>query len=205
MARGVSLDGGELISILRHTAKVITDLRVQDLHHEGLGTHFPYTGQPMAGRRLKPETRVERRMADDHDERAAHGAKPFNAGLHEAAADALSLMTWGDSHWGESCALNGSDEQRAEHDVPDDYIGVDGHQREHSRAIGSQRIDDPAFLVLREGEPIDFSNRGNIARPFVADLDHVVSELSGERPAAQPRAAGDRVDWVAKVAAAAAA
>ena len=38
----MSLGGGELSSILRHASKALTDLRIQDLHHECLGRHVPF-------------------------------------------------------------------------------------------------------------------------------------------------------------------
>jgi hypothetical protein len=179
--RSVGLrDGGQLLSIPRHPVESITHLRGQHIHHESLGRDVPFTGQPIPDRWPKTEARVELRMSDDHDKWAARAAQPFDADLHQATTNAVSLVTRRDGQGGQPSALNGSDKQGAEHDVPDDDGVIDGHERECRRAIRSKRIHDPGFIVLSKGEPVDLSNGGYVARSLVPDIDHVDSRWSAE-------------------------
>ena len=58
--------------------------------------------------------------------------------------------------------------------MTDDPPLLRGHERQQRAAIGPQRIDDVAFLVLTERAAIHLANGRDIFGLFRSDVDHVV-------------------------------
>jgi hypothetical protein len=81
-------------------------------------------------------------------------------------------MTRDNRHRAKPGTLHGCHVHRAEHDVTDNRAMIGCHQRERGGAVGSKRIDDPAFLVLAERETIHLPNGRNIRGLLTPDVDH---------------------------------
>ena len=81
------------------------------------------------------------------------------------------------------------------HDVTNDPTLLDGNKGQQRSAIGSQRIDDVAFLVLAERTMIHVVNARDVSRFFRSNSDHVAdcpprSKRSSARPTVIVPAAG---------------
>jgi hypothetical protein len=127
-------------------------------------------------------------VPDDDDKRAPALTQPSVASRDQFRANTSALDVGIDGHWPESATLDLADLKGAVHDVPDESPFVEGHERQLSAAIGSERVDDRALMLLAEGAAIQIADRRDVFRLLLSDLDHV-GLLSAERNGVQPRGA----------------
>ena len=177
----------ELASVLCNTAECARDRRIQNVDHEGVGRHVPFRHQSKLRCGLKPESRIESRMADDDDERASCGSQALDPGSYEETADASPLMRGGHRHWSQSSAGDGPDQKRAEHNVANDGTTIDRHQRQHRGTVGTKRVDNPTLQILAERLSIHMSNSFDVARLLVSDFSQC---FAGPAKAALRRCSG---------------
>jgi hypothetical protein len=113
-------------------------------------------------------------MAHDNDQRIAEASQKIVAHLDELGSDAVALFFRHDRHRAERYALDAANSRWAVHDVTHNPTLLGRHKRQQRTAIGSQRVNDVAFLVLAERTMIHLANGLNVSGFFRSDLDHAV-------------------------------
>ena len=110
-------------------------------------------------------------MADHNDEWTPAVSKPGHTASNELAADALSLVRRNDSHRPERRAFDGTDSDRAEHDVAYDRLVGDRDQRQQGGPSLPKRIDYSPLVFLIERLAIHIADGADITGSLVPDLD----------------------------------
>lgn len=167
-----SLDSAELASELGGTCCGHLGV-VEHQRHEDIVWHVPLAGDSVGARGPKPESRIELRMADDYDERAAATSQPIVSRFHQFGSDTVPLFVWQDRHRTKRSAVEAANSRWTVHDVTNDAILPDGDKRQQRAAVSSQSIDDVAFLVLAERSMIHVANLRDVSRFFRSNFDHV--------------------------------
>ena len=116
-------------------------------------------------------------MADHHDERAARFLELLGAGFDKTAADPLPLELGQHRHRAEPGSDDFPDVNGAVENVADQAIAEHGDQRQLRRTVGSEGVDNRAFLLLAERAPVNLADGGQVGGLLAANHDHGTSRI----------------------------
>src|SRR5687767_283158 len=164
-------DVGERRMVLNRARSAVQISRLQLDRHERLRRCVVLTANVPSRSGNKAEAGIVRWMSEnDHRAKTEPGAL-LETGAHKTRPYAFALMRRGHGHGSEAhdLQLRVLDEgNRREHDVPDDFVLVLGHQRHHRLRSLAQGVDQLSFRRRLERCRVDATNTRAISQCFRA-------------------------------------
>jgi len=152
--------------------------RIQCCNQKYIVRDVPLARDPEWPGRFEPESRIERRVPQDDDERAAGVCELAIALGDQSAADPAPLMLRKYRHRTESGSSEPVNFDRAVQNVADDTIVVHRHERQRRPVVQSKRVDETRFEILAERARVDVADRGDVGGTLGSNLDQSATSAS---------------------------
>jgi len=152
---------------------------IQNQQHEKFIGNIPFALDSMLAAGSESKSGIVIRVSYNKNEWAPRVLEFAIARFDQFTSNSLVLVCWKHSHRAKRRTSNiASDNCRAVHDVTDDSSIHCRNQGKQRRSVGSQCVDDVAFLILAKCAPVQITNSRHIIRTFFSNFDHTIESRS---------------------------